>query len=889
MATRSLLIIAAVAGSFLGALRLAQGPSADGLARASLAPIDGTFKVAGLTEDVQVVRDTWGVPHIYAKSTEDLFFAQGYVMAQDRLWQMEMWRRTSEGRLSEVFGPTMLPRDRQARLLKYRGPMDDSEWTSYHPQGRRIMSAYINGVNAFIASSGDRLPVEFVVTGIKPQPWTIETLVLRATTMADAASELQLARSVAQLGAQEANRRRNPDPWDPLEVPKGLDVSIVSDAAVAATRAGRQLPVFPVLPPYQQLSWAAGNDRATEIREPGSNNWVVSGAMSATGKPVVANDPHREVTLPSLRYIVHLNAPGWNVVGASEPPFVGVALGHNERVAWGLTIVGTDQQDVFVEEMNPADANQMKWNGAWEPLRIVREEIPVKGATAESFEMKFSRHGPIFYVDAEHHRAYVVRSALAEPGTAPYLAGLRLAQAANCREFLDAAMYWKAPTENLICGDVDGNISWQASALTPNRRGWVGRLPVPGTGEFDWQGFRTDLPRELNPARGFIATANHNIQPPGYVPPLMFKNADTQFDRITRLRQLIQPGRQYSLDDHQRMQHDAYSLRAAADLSKFRGWTSADPEVERARAALASWDAVYRRDSPEAALYETWRAASDAAGRGRAGAPEPPIEERLRSAVRSLTTAQGTDRTEWRWGRMHRRSFLHPVLRAFDLPMVERSGGAGTVEADGATYREILDVSDWDRSLGINVPGQSGQPGSPYYSNLLEDWAANRYFPLVYSKKAVEANAAHRLTLVPVGAGQQTPAQTNAAPQGDPVGRPAPQSQGRVRPPASIECPRDHLTAYTGRVVAWSRTTGRSTIRVHTDWDTDESATLRHAGTDDPSRWFLLRGESFKADDWGRIESAKGRLRPGTRATIWACDDGRPVIIDWLPPSESAK
>jgi hypothetical protein len=224
-------------------------------------------------------------------------------------------------------------------------------------------------------------------------------------------------------------------------------------------------------------------------------------------------------------------------------------------------------------------------------------------------------------------------------------------------------------------------------------------------------------------------------------------------------------------------------------------------------------------------------------------------------------------------------------LRAFDLPRVERSGGAGTVEADGATYREILDVSDWDRSLGINVPGQSGQPGSPYYSNLLESWAANRYFPLVYSKKAVEANAAHRLRLVPIGHARQA----DATSQGNPVGRPAPQSPGRVRPPASIECPRDHVTAYAGRVVAWSRTTGRSTIRVHTDWDTDESATLRHAGTDDPSRWFLLRGEPFKPDDWGRIESAKSRVRAGTRATIWACDDGSPVVVDWLPPSESGK
>jgi len=315
------------------------------------------------------------------------------------------------------------------------------------------------------------------------------------------------------------------------------------------------------------------------------------------------------------------------------------------------------------------------------------------------------------------------------------------------------------------------------------------------------------------------------------------------------------------------MQHDAYSLRAVADLPKFRGWTSSDPDVERARAGLAAWDGVYRRESREALIYELWRT-PEGGGRGRGNAPEPPVEARLASVVQGLKSAE-RDPADWRWGRVHGRAFSHPVSKAFDLPRVERSGGAGTVEADGATYREILDVSDWDRSLAINVPGQSGQPGSPYYGNLLDDWAANKYFPLVFSRGAIDANAAHRLTLAPQGHGPN--------PQGSDTGR------NRPRPPVSVDCPRDHLTAYTGRVTSWSRTTGRSTIKVHTDWETDEGATLTHAGTDDPSRWFLLRSEAFKAEDWTRIEAAKGRIRPGTRATIWACDDGRQPIVDWNP------
>ncbi|HEX6976518.1 MAG TPA: penicillin acylase family protein [Vicinamibacterales bacterium] len=729
-----------------------QPPSLDSLARQALARIDGTVKVTGLAADVRVVRDTWGVPHIYAASADDLFFAQGYVMAQDRLWQMEMWRRAGEGRLAEVLGPSAVARDRQARLLKYRGGLDDRELTSYHPQARAIMTAFVNGVNAYIASHADNLPVEFVLTGIRPDPWTIDTMLLRPATFADAAAELQLARSVAQLGAEEANRRRNPDPWDPLEVPKGLDVSLITDEVIAATRTAA-IPKPEILPQYRATANVVpGVIDDGSVKEPGSNNWVMSGAMTDTGKPIVANDPHREVTNPSLRYIVHLNAPGWNVVGSGEPPFVGVAIGHNERIAWGLTIVGTDQQDVYVEELNPADHTQVKGQSGWEPLRAIRETIAVKGGTAETATITVSRHGPVFYVDEKNHRAYAVRSALLEPGTAPYLAGLRLSQVKDCREFLDVAMYWKYPTENLICGDVDGNIAWQASALTPRRKGWTGRLPVPGTGEYEWDGFRTDLPRELNPARGFIATANHNIQPKDYAPPIMFKTADTRYERITRLLQMIQPGRKYTMADHQRMQHDAFSLRAAADAPLFTGWTAADPGVEAARAEIAAWDHVYARDSRAAAIYETWRTAGDANGRGRGAAPaaapsRQDVEARLARALETLAASQGSDRASWRWGRLHTRAFPHPFVKAFDLPAVERAGGAGTVAADGATYREILDVSNWDRSLTVNVPGQSGQPGSPYYGNLLTEWAENRYFPMVYSKSAVDRAAAHTLVL----------------------------------------------------------------------------------------------------------------------------------------------
>lgn len=760
--SRHLVTAGAAAAALAGALLSAQAPDPfTQLARASLAQTSGTLQLPGLSAEVEVIRDRWGVPHIYAKSVDDLFMAQGFVMAQDRLWQMDMWRRQAEGRMAEILGPQAVERDRIARMLKYRGPMDDREWTSYHPDAKRIFTAYAAGVNAFIKQSAANLPVELKITGITPEPWTAETLLLRAGTFGNASAELSLARNVVRLGRAQANEQSAPDPWDELELPEGLDLASIADnVAVPGGRGGATRPAL--IAPYNTWPGARGGgaDDAGEIAEPGSNNWVVSGRLSATGKPVVVNDPHRTVGNPSLRYLVHLVAPGWNVIGAGEPPFVGVAIGHNERVAWGLTIVGTDQEDVYVEEVNPANPMEVRFRGAWEPMRVVREEIRVKDQAPVAVEIKYTRHGPVFFEDATRHRAYALRSALLEPGTAPYLGGLRLAQTTNCREFLSAAMYWKSPSENLICGDADGNIAWQASALTPNRqapagdrtrRSWVGRLPVSGTGAYEWEGFRSDLPREINPARGFVATANNNVQPQDYRPPLMFKSsANTAYDRITRLLQLITPDRQYSLDDHRRMQGDALHLRAASEVPLFRGWASADPDVERARALLAAWDGTLARTSAAAAIHSAWRTASAATERDTArpaSERQAQHEASLRKAIAALRASQGENWNEWRWGRMHTRAFPHALVTAFNLPTVERPGGTGTVAADGASYREILDVADWDRSLVTNVPGQSAQPGSPYYGNLLQMWANDEYFPLLFSRKRVEADAAQRLIL----------------------------------------------------------------------------------------------------------------------------------------------
>jgi penicillin G amidase len=740
----------------LSALVPRQQETFESLARGSLAQIEGTIELPGLVGRVEVIRDRWGVPHIYASNLDDLFFAQGFVQAQDRLWQMEMYRRTFEGSLAELLGPDYVRHDQLARLLRYRGPWDEREWTTYHPEGRRIFEAFANGVNAFIAQAGDRLPVEFVLTGVRPRPWTPETSVLRTQTAmptGNARSELTLARSVVQYGVEEANRRANPSPYRDLVVPDGVDLTLITEDVLDGLAGMRTGTVRPeLLPAFREMADALPSEN-TGVQEdsPGSNNWAISGRLTASGNVIVANDPHRNVSNPSIRYVVHLNAPGWDVIGATEAPLPGVAIGHNGRIAWGLTIVGTDQSDVYVEQVNPADPNQVRFRGEWEPIRSVLDTIRVRDGEPVIVEHRYTRHGPIFYEDAANNLAYAMRSTMHEPGSAGYLGALRYHALDDCRQFLDAQVYYNAPTENMVCGDVEGNIAWQASAMSPRRPGWHGRLPVPGTGEYEWDGFRDDLPRELNPERGWIATANHDVHPPGYDPPLFFKNGPST-GRYNRLVEVLESGRRFTMEDMQALQHDAHSAQGARDVPLFRGWTADDPDVERARRELAEWDAQHRRESRAAAIYRFVSREMDAEARAE-GTPAARRKGLLEGAIRAglvqLRDALGDDPAGWRWGPFNTSQMPHALVSAYDIPPVERHGGSGFVAAVGATYREIIDLGDPDASVATNLPGQSAQPFSPYYRNLVESFGRGEYFPLAYTRPAVEAAAEHRLVLTP--------------------------------------------------------------------------------------------------------------------------------------------
>ena len=736
-----------------------------------------TIREAGLRAPVEVRYDRWGVPHIYARNQHDVFFVQGWVAARDRLFQMEMWRRHAEGRLAEVLGASAFDRDRLARLFKYRGDIE-RDWRSYSPDTKAIAEAFVGGVNAYIAHAkrAGSLPPEFALLGFQPEPWPIETPLARVTGLAgtgNASSEVLRAQLVSAFGAQRANELYRPDPFRALDPAPGLELAGIGPSALGGSGAT-----------FSDVPYA---------RMEGSNNWVVSGSKTVTGKPILANDPHRIITNPAVRYITHLVAPGWNVIGAGEPASPGVAIGHNERIAFGLTVVGMDQQDLYVAKVQRCGSATCTWyRGAWKPIREINETIRVKGQAPRAVRLEYTAQGPIVAYDSTRTRAFVVRSVHQEPGTAPYLASLSLGRARNWREFESAMARWLMPSENMIYADVDGNIGWIAGGIMP-RRSWSGLLPVPGDGRFEWDGFVAgeQLPRAFDPASGFIATANHNILPPGYRIPLSYEWASRY--RIDRVKEVLSQNRRFSIDDFKRLQHDDYSKLAEVlvpPLLAAAHRTGRDDEATFA--PLLDWNYRMSRDSRAALLFNAWAPLAyrrmlgayklGAAGQrllnateyewleqevkqpGRALGANP---ERARDsllllamddAVESLTKRFGSDKRKWVWGDVHVARFRHPLSAKYDLPAAPRGGDGSTVymtggpefrQSAGASYREIIDLADFDNSWVTNVPGQSADPRSKHYSDLLPLWANEEYFPLVFTRSRVERETERVTWLMP--------------------------------------------------------------------------------------------------------------------------------------------
>ena len=399
--------------------------------------------------------------------------------------------------------------------------------------------------------------------------------------------------------------------------------------------------------------------------------------MTVTRKPILANDPHRPIQLPSLRKSVHLVAPGWNAFGAGEPALPGIAIGHNERVAFGFTIIGIDQGNLYVEKIIPADPGEYSYKGGWRKFRVVHEQIAVKGQSKpEEVDLLYTIHGPVIHEDRARNRVYALRWVGSEPG-AGYLPGLGLMQARNRDEFRKSLESYRVPSENIVYADVDGNIGWQASGLTPVRENWSGLFPVPGdSGEFEWKGFleANDLPSSWNPKEHFIATANHNILPSGYPFPIAYEWA-APF-RFLRIREMLTSGRKFSVSDFERMQQDVTCQPAR----RFQAIASKLDAPEWARdlvKQVLSRDSVLAVNSAAAAIYEVWTRALPVALFGPELGSRVDLEMTLRTlenepnpkavlnalgvAVPELEKLLGKDRREWAWVRLHRIRFDHPV------------------------------------------------------------------------------------------------------------------------------------------------------------------------------------------------------------------------------------
>jgi len=790
-------------------------------------PTTERLVVPGLERPVEILKDLWGISHIYAETEHDLFFAQGYNAVRDRLFQFEIWRRQATGTVAEILGDEEVERDRGSRLFRFRGDLED-ELNHYHPRGAEIIRAFVDGINAYIAGierDPSLLPLEFEILGIRPEPWTPEAVISRHQGLLwNIEEELELGMAVAAAGPDAVKDVVYFHPGDPdIALDPAIDGSLlrpeilaVYDAFHSPIRFRREHvgPGFrPVVPEGARASArdlpGVSRFKRAERAALGSNNWVVSGEHTLSGRPIMANDPHRVLAAPSLRYVVHLVGPGWNVIGGGEPILPGVSIGHNEYGAWGLTVFLTDAEDLYVYETDSDDPNRYRYGDGWERMEVVTDTIPVKDAPPQEVELKYTRHGPVVYEDPEHDVAYAIRAGWLEIGGAPYLASLRMDQARTWEEFREACSYSHIPGENMVWVDVEGNIGWQAVGIAPIRRSWTGLVPVPGDGRYEWDGVLEILekPHVENPPEGYIATANENLVPPDY--PHRDAVGWTWSDpfRKARLVEVLGSGRRFTMPEMMRLQTDYLSVPARSLVPMLELVTAGlEPRAREAAERLAGWDYRLRPDEAEAAVYVSWERRvgreiadlaipvglddilgsvsmkkvldwltspppwfADSPGGDPVAGRDAFLRRTFEAGLEDLAERLGPDPAGWRYGgeAFKHVTLRHPLSGAVDdatrarleVGPAPRGGNGYTVnmtaggdnQSSGASFRIIAEAGDWDTAVFTNSPGQGGDPDDPMYRNLFARWAADGYFPLYYSRDRIEAALAERIELAPGG------------------------------------------------------------------------------------------------------------------------------------------
>jgi penicillin amidase len=763
---------------------------------------NGTTPIPSLQSPVQVVRDRWGVPHIYAQNEHDLFFAQGYVHAQDRLWQMDFSRRICSGNLSAVLGDGILDVDRFMRTIGLRRAAE-KDWEALDDDTRAILEAYAEGVNAYIKANRRRLPLEFTLLGIQPAPWTpIDSLSWGKLTSLQLGGnynvELLRARVVAALDKTAAQE---------LLLPHGDGVALF----VPPEARGYDWLTSARFEGLDAVAALLGNPNY----EWGSNNWAVHGSRTATGMPMLANDTHLSLGMPSLWYENGLHGGRFDVAGVTFPGVPMVIIGHNQRVAWGVSNMGPDVQDLYIEKLNdPTNPSQYEFLGEWLDLQVVEDVIQVRNRAPVTLKVYITRHGPILNdVIGELDSAEPLALQWTALDSSSLFQAIRLVNlATDWNEFRRALSYWDVASQNFVYADVDGHIGYQATGRIPIRAaGHQGLLPVPGwTGEYEWQGSVPfdELPSLLDPSTGFVATANNKVVPDDYAYLLSYEWSSGY--RAQRIIDLLAANDRVTVQDMQHIQAQTYSPPASALRPYLLAVEPQDDVQAQALAQVEAWDLCYETDRAGASVYQVWywflarNTLQDELGdelldeyldSSRMHMPtmialmaqpestwfddvstaqtetrDDIVRRSLADAVEWLSERYGKAPERWKWGRMHTMTFVHQPFGQSGIGLLEyifnsktipARGDAFTVDAaafsfqdpfvvqHGVSQRMIVDLSELDNSLAVHTTGQSGHVFHPHREDFVSMWQNVEYHPMHFAREAVKANSEAVLTLVP--------------------------------------------------------------------------------------------------------------------------------------------
>lgn len=734
----------------------------------------GRIALKGLSAPVLIEREPSGVAHIKAQSQADMFYALGVAHAQDRLWQMEFQRRVGAGRLSEVLGEATLEQDKFLRTWGFY-PAAESAYRSLSPEGKSVIDSYVAGVNAYLATQPP-LPVEFRLLSFKPEPWKPADAMVWAKMMSYDLSgnwrgELENYAFRAQgMTPERIAELKPPYPEDAPTVLLSEDLRTApspkeKQPAQALLALARSLPQSFTLP--------------SEDRARASNNWVISGAKTTTGKPLLANDPHLGLGAPSVWYLAHLEAPGYNAIGATFPGLPAVVIGRNDYIAWGVTTTGPDVQDLYILEEAPGG---YRYRGTVEPYRIRREVIRVKGKDSVVINVRESRYGPVIndIVKVAGTKPLALRWTSLDPEDRTLEAFVGIDKAKNWQDFTQALSLYRAPSQNFVYADVEGNIGYMAPAKFPIRKpGHSGLAPVPGDGNWDWQGYlpQSEWPQVLNPKEGFIVTANNKVTPKNY-PHVLSLDWEEPF-RAMRIRQMILSKDKLSPEDMRVMQQDVTTLLYPEFRPVIELMNPLSSRAKEWQQRLLAWDGVAREDSLEASVFEAWyselsrlparevgkdfwerpRYLKAAMQKGDPNCDQPGTELKETCLdYAALSLEKVLDRFGGRvpaWGTVHQAVFKHQVLtysplKRFSDRRVGFGGDRYTVNRGsydpanltmtvGSSYREVIDFSNLENSLFVQPMGQSGAIFSNHYSDLLGKWRSGAYLPMKTRNYPVES------------------------------------------------------------------------------------------------------------------------------------------------------